>query len=95
MRGTGTWRRHCPQLLAQCQAAALEGAQGGTDVLRCGVRAHQEPPAALAQLVESEHEFRTLDGCRGLAALELDIGHGLDGADPELVQLAAPLVRLF
>jgi predicted SnoaL-like aldol condensation-catalyzing enzyme len=66
-------------LLAQCQAAAVEGAQGGTGVPRRGVCPHQEPPAALTQFVQPEHEFRTLDGRRGLAALELVHGlyHGL------------------
>jgi hypothetical protein len=56
--------------------------------------AHQDPPAALAQFVQLEQELRALDGRRGLAALELDACHALHGADPELVQPAAPLVLI-
>jgi hypothetical protein len=77
------------------QATALEGTQGGTDVARRSVRAHQDPPAALAQFVEPEHEFRALDGGRGLTALKLDSCHALDGADPELLQFPAPFVRPY
>ena len=64
----------------------VEKTTGGARCARRGVRAHQDPPAALAQFVEPEHEFGTLDGRRGLAALKLDICHALDGADPELVR---------
>ena len=79
----------------QRQATALEGTQGGSDVARRSVRAQQDPPAALAQFVHSEHEFGTLDGRRGLAALTLDICHALDGADPELMKSPAPFVRPY
>ena len=57
------------------------------------MRAHQDPPAALSQFVEPEHEFRALDGGRGLATLKLDICHALDGTDPKLLESPAPFVR--